>query len=73
MALLQLAPDIQEAILFLPPTSRGRALITERELRPIAAVAEWGRQRRMWRGRYSSTAGIVAREALVGSSGKTVE
>jgi hypothetical protein len=49
MALLQLAPEIQEAILFLPPTSRGRDPITERHLRPIAAVAEWGKQRGMWR------------------------
>ena len=49
MALLQLAPEIQEAILFLPPTYRGRDPVTERDLRPIAAVAEWGRQRGMWR------------------------
>ena len=49
MALLQLAPDIQEAILFLPPTQLGRDPITERDLRPIAAVAEWGRQRGMSR------------------------
>ena len=48
MALLQLAPQIQEAILFLPPTERGRDSVTERDLRPIAAVAEWGKQRRMW-------------------------
>jgi hypothetical protein len=49
MALLHLAPEIQEVLLFLPPTSRGRDPVTERDLRPIAAVAEWGRQRRMWR------------------------
>jgi hypothetical protein len=48
MALLQLAPDIQEALLFLPPTSRGRDLVTERDLRPIAVVADWGEQRGMW-------------------------
>lgn len=49
MNLLILAPDIQEAILFLPPTERGRELITERDLRSIAAMADWGRQRKMWR------------------------
>jgi hypothetical protein len=49
MALLQLAPEIQEAILFLRPTERGRDPVTERHLRPIAAVAEWGKQRRMWK------------------------
>jgi hypothetical protein len=49
MALLQLAPEIQEALLFLPPTERGRDPVTERDLRPIAAVADWEEQRRMWR------------------------
>ncbi len=49
LALLQLAPDIQEAILFLPPTERGRDPVTEQHLRPIAAVADWRRQRPMWR------------------------
>jgi len=48
MNLLCLAPDIQEQILFLPPTQRGRAAVTERELGPIAAVAGRGTQRRMW-------------------------
>ena len=50
MDLLQLAPDIQEAILFLPRTESGHDTVHERDLRPIAAVAEWRRQRRMWRG-----------------------
>ena len=48
LALLQLAPDIQEAILFLPPTERGRDPVTERDLRPIAAVVGWRGQRGMW-------------------------
>jgi hypothetical protein len=48
MALLQLAPDIQEAILFLPPTEHGRDPVTERDLRPIAAVVDWGKQRKSW-------------------------
>ena len=47
--LLNLAPDIQEEILFLEPADSGRERITERELRPIAAVADWRKQRRMWR------------------------
>lgn len=46
--LLNLAPDIQEQVLFLPPSLRGRDAVTEQDLRPIAAVADWGRQRRMW-------------------------
>ena len=43
-----LAPDIQEAILFLPRVPSGRAPITERQLRPIAAELDWSRQRKMW-------------------------
>ncbi|HUG67574.1 MAG TPA: hypothetical protein VMM76_07475 [Pirellulaceae bacterium] len=39
MNLLFLAPDIQEELLLLPTIERGRDAITERELRPIAAVA----------------------------------
>ena len=47
--LLNLAPDIIEAILFLPAVERGKDPITERDLRPIVAVADWKKQRRMWR------------------------
>ena len=49
MALLNLAPDIQEEILLLAPVERGKDPITERELRSIVAVADWKKQRRMWR------------------------
>jgi hypothetical protein len=49
MNLLHLAPDIQEAILFLPRVESGRDPITERDLRPVAAVPDWRKQRAMWR------------------------
>ena len=49
MDLLQLAPDIQEDILFLPRTQHGRDRIREIIVRPIAAVLDWRRQRRMWK------------------------
>ena len=48
MHLLRLAPDIQEQILFLPATERGRDTVTERQLRLIAEVPDWRKQRRMW-------------------------
>ena len=48
MNLLNLAPDIQEALLFLPRTQRGRDPIILAELQPIAAVPDWSRQRRLW-------------------------
>jgi hypothetical protein len=47
MNLLNLAPDIQESILWLPPRSGRR--ITEREMRQIAAEVRWDRQRVLFR------------------------
>jgi hypothetical protein len=47
--LLHLAPDIQEALLFLPPTVRGRDTIILADLMPIAAAFDWRKQRRLWR------------------------
>ena len=46
--LLNLAPDIQEEILFLPRTVKGRDRLREKEVRPIAAVPHWSRQRKLW-------------------------
>lgn len=48
MNLLALAPDIQEEVLFLPATERGRAKTTERHLRSLAAMADWRQQRQLW-------------------------
>jgi hypothetical protein len=48
MNLLNLAPDIQEAILFLPEVTSGKPTITERHLRLIAAELSWARQRSAW-------------------------
>jgi hypothetical protein len=49
MNLLVLAPDIQEALLFLPRSVRGRDPIHLRQLQPLAAVLDWGQQRHLWR------------------------
>ena len=54
MNLLYLAPDLQEAILFLPLITEGRDPLTEHELRPIAAEVEWSRQRRLWQRTYQT-------------------
>jgi hypothetical protein len=48
MNLLVLAPDIQEQILFLSPTSRGCDPIRLAELQPIAHALNWAQQRRLW-------------------------
>jgi hypothetical protein len=47
--LINLAPDIQEALLFLPPTRRGRDPILLADVQPIAATFDWRKQRRLWR------------------------
>ena len=44
MKLLDLAPDIQEQILFLPSNSD----LNERRLRPVTAFTDWGNQRRIF-------------------------
>ena len=49
MALLYLAPEIQESILDLPLTTKGRDPVSERALRPLAATPEWPTQRRLWK------------------------
>jgi hypothetical protein len=48
MNLIHLAPDLQEAVLFLPMTERGRDAIILRQLQPIATTPDWRKQRRMW-------------------------
>lgn len=49
MWLDNLAPDIQEEILFLPRTTQGRDAIKEADIRPIAKMLDWNKQRQMWR------------------------
>jgi len=48
MNLLSLAPDLQEAVLFLPAGDVRPGLIL-RDLQPIARQPEWRKQRQMWR------------------------
>jgi hypothetical protein len=48
MWLDNLAPDIQEEILFLPRTTQGRDAIKEADIRPIAKTLDWKHQRKMW-------------------------
>jgi len=47
--LSNLAPDIQEEVLFLPRAERGRDPIYLRQLQPIAAILDWKKQRIRWR------------------------
>src|SRR6266545_3069585 len=49
MNLLNLAPNIQEAILELPRTETGRDPIILAQLQPIASTLDWRKQRQLWR------------------------
>ena len=44
MNLLHLAPALQEELLFLPPATRGKDVITERQLRTIISRISWREQ-----------------------------
>ncbi len=46
--LLNLAPEIQEALLSLPRTEHGRDALILRALQPIASTPAWTEQRRLW-------------------------
>jgi hypothetical protein len=46
--LLNLAPDIQESVLFLPRTLAGRDRVQLRQLQKVAAALDWREQRRLW-------------------------
>ena len=48
MNLLYLSPDLQEAVLFLPRTERGRDPIPLWRLQPIASTVDWKKQRTLW-------------------------
>jgi hypothetical protein len=48
MNLRLLAPEIQEAILFLPRTLKGRDPLRLADLQPIAAQPDWPVQRQLW-------------------------
>lgn len=48
MNLLYLAPDIQQRLLFLPETARGRDVISCAHLQSIALEPDWSRQRALF-------------------------
>jgi hypothetical protein len=53
-SLMNLAPAIQEALLFLPKTVTGHDRITEKQMRQIACVIDWERQQELFRGVQSA-------------------
>ena len=43
--LVHLAPDIQEQLLWLPASAKGRDAITEKQIRRLTGLCEWQQQR----------------------------
>jgi hypothetical protein len=66
MNLMHLSPDIQEAILFLPRTERGRDLVLLSDLQPIASILDWQRQRKMWQRLLSMQTGRAKHPSVDG-------
>jgi hypothetical protein len=48
MALLSLAPDLQEQLLFLQRVETGRDPLILRRILPITTALDWSTQRRLW-------------------------
>ncbi len=48
LSLTLLAPDIQEALLFLPRMKKGKPQISEKHLRPLTMEIDWEKQRVLW-------------------------
>jgi hypothetical protein len=49
LSLLNLAPDLQEQLLFLQRPARGRTAPVLRQVLQVAAALDWDEQRRRWR------------------------
>ena len=49
LSLLNLAPDVQEQLLFLQRPARGRQELALRHVLSVAAALDWHEQRRRWR------------------------
>ena len=60
MCFTNLAPEIQEAILFLPRAESGPDTVKEIDVRRIARVLDWGVQRGMWLASGRNVASVYA-------------
>jgi len=49
LGLLNLAPDLQEQLLFLEHPTHGRSTPVLRQILTVAAALDWDEQRRRWR------------------------
>jgi hypothetical protein len=56
LSLLNLAPDLQEQLLFLQCPARGRQSLVLRQVLTVATALDWQEQRRRWRQLRRATA-----------------
>jgi hypothetical protein len=61
MILNLLAPDIQEELLFLPRTVRGRDAVVLRDMRAIVSEANWKRQIQAWKSLQARVKSVTSR------------
>jgi len=63
MNLLNLAPDIQEGLLFLEPVRSWRDALHERAVREAVKEISWARQRKIFAGLLSRQSGVERKRA----------
>ena len=73
VSLLNLAPDLQEHLLFLQRSARGRQALTLRQMLNVAAAIDWAEQRRRWRKLQRATSTRRERQFAVGSPEKVLD
>jgi hypothetical protein len=72
LSLLNLAPDLQEHLLFLQRPARGRRALTLRQVLKVAAALDWAEQRRRWRKLRRAMSTRRERQFAVGSPKKVL-
>ena len=73
LSLLNLAPDLQEHLLFLQRPARGRQALTLRQVLHVAAALDWAEQRRCWRKLRRATSTRREKQFAVGSPEKVLD
>jgi hypothetical protein len=73
LSLLNLAPDLQERLLFLQLPARGRRALTLRQVLHVAAALDWAEQRRRWRKLRRATSTRRERQFAVGAPEKVLD
>jgi hypothetical protein len=73
LGLMNLAPDLQEHLLFLRRPACGRQALTLRQVLTVATALDWQEQRRRWRRLLRATSTRRERQVPVGSPRKLLD